>query len=77
MTNRKPKDDVNRQMDTQNFQQDLSTESATHKTSSDDVGENNPPANLAAAIRARFAPLGGVELEIPPRTSMREPRDFE
>lgn len=35
------------------------------------------PANLASAIRARFAPLGGVELEIPPRPPMREPPRFE
>ncbi len=27
--------------------------------------------NLASAIRARFAPLGGVELDIPPRSPMR------
>ena len=32
-----------------------------------------PPPNLAALIRARVAPVGGVELEIPPRTGMREP----
>ena len=36
-----------------------------------------PPANLAEAIRARFAPLGGVELEIPPRDPMRDPPRFE
>lgn len=35
-----------------------------------------PPANLAAAIRARFAPLGGVEMPEVPRESMREPPDF-
>ena len=29
--------------------------------------------DLAAAIRARFAPLGGVELETPPRSPMRRP----
>ena len=29
--------------------------------------------NLAEAIRARIAPLGGVELEIPPREAIREP----
>ncbi len=34
------------------------------------------PANLASAIRARFAPFGGVELEIPPREPMREPLRF-
>lgn len=34
------------------------------------------PTNLASAIRARFAPLGGVELEIPARQPMREPLSF-
>lgn len=34
------------------------------------------PRNLAAAIRARFAPLGGVDLELPPREPMREPPTF-
>ena len=32
---------------------------------------------LAAAIRRRFAPLGGVELELPPRAPGREPPRFE
>lgn len=32
--------------------------------------------NLADAIAARFDPLGGVELDIPPREPMREPPDF-
>lgn len=34
------------------------------------------PENLAEAIRKRFAPLGGVELELPKREPMREPPDF-
>ena len=29
--------------------------------------------DLASTIRARFAPLGGVELDLPPREPMREP----
>lgn len=33
--------------------------------------------NLAAAIRARFAPLGGVELPEIPREPMREPPRFD
>ena len=33
--------------------------------------------NLASAIRARFAPLDGVELEIPPRSPMRKPPRFD
>lgn len=32
---------------------------------------------LAAAIRRRFAPLGGIELELPPREAGREPPRFE
>ncbi|MBV9590530.1 MAG: plasmid stabilization protein [Hyphomicrobiales bacterium] len=31
------------------------------------------PANLVTAIRARFAPLGGVELPEMPREPVREP----
>ena len=34
-------------------------------------------ADLAAAIRRRFAPLGGVELELPQRQGGREPPHFE
>ena len=33
--------------------------------------EHAPPANLARAIHDRFAPLGGVDLDIPPREPMR------
>ncbi len=33
--------------------------------------------DLVRAIRSRFAPLGGVELELPPREPMREPPDFD
>jgi plasmid stability protein len=32
--------------------------------------------NLAEAIRRRMAPLGGVELVIPPRKMGRRPPDF-
>jgi len=35
-----------------------------------------PPGDLAAAIRRRVAPLGGVELALPAREPMREPPDF-
>jgi plasmid stability protein len=33
-----------------------------------------PPANLAESIRRRFARFGGVELKIPPREPIRDPR---
>jgi plasmid stability protein len=35
-----------------------------------------PPKNLAEAIHARFAPLGGLELDLPPRDEMAEVRVF-
>lgn len=35
------------------------------------------PRNLADAIRAWIAPLGGVDLELPPRVPMREPPSFD
>ena len=40
-----------------------------------DTGEA-APSDLAAFTRECFAPLGGVELDIPPRGAMREPPDF-
>jgi len=36
-----------------------------------------PERNLAARIAARFAPLGGVDLDLPPREPMREPPRFD
>ena len=33
--------------------------------------------NLYERVHARFAPLGGVDLELPPRTPPREPPSFE
>ena len=39
--------------------------------------ELSAPADLASAIRSRFAPLGGVELDLPSRDPMRDPPRFE
>ena len=41
------------------------------------VEQKEPPRNLASAIRTRIAPLGGVDLELPPRGPMREPPSFD
>ena len=35
------------------------------------------PTNLGTAIHELFRPLGGVELEMPPREPMREPPRFD
>ena len=40
------------------------------------VGWEAEPENLASFIRECFEPVGGVELELPPREAMREPPDF-
>lgn len=40
-------------------------------------GGESQPGNLAQAIRARFAPLGGVELPETPREPMRPPIDLD
>ena len=42
----------------------------------DAVGSKPGTHNLASLIRARFGPLGGVELELPPREPAREPPRF-
>jgi len=39
--------------------------------------EGRSEVNLAEAIRRRFAPLGGVELELPPREPARAPPQFD
>ena len=42
------------------------------------VGEDAVPAKgLGTAIHELFKPLGGVELELPPRGPMREPPRFD
>lgn len=41
------------------------------------VGRKPDSRNLAGLIRARFAPLGGVDLELPPREPAREPPRFD
>jgi len=38
--------------------------------------EGKPTVNLAEAIRRRFAPLGGVELEPHPAVAVRKPPTF-
>ncbi len=38
--------------------------------------EKAAPKDLAKFTRECFAPLGGVELELPPRGPMRDPPDF-
>jgi plasmid stability protein len=43
----------------------------------DVVGRGAPPRDLAAAIRRRVTPLGGVELAIPEREPVPDPVRFD
>ena len=52
-------------------------EEARHILRSALTEERQPAANLADAIRRRFAPFGGVELPEPIRGPLREPPRFE
>ncbi len=38
---------------------------------------DQPEPNLAEAIRRRFAPLGGVDLELPPPELVGDPPSFD
>lgn len=40
------------------------------------LGPSPAPADLGQSIHARFAALGGVELDLPARTPMRTAPDF-
>lgn len=42
-----------------------------------EVGEAAPPSNLAAAIRARVAPFGGIDLDLPAREPIPDPPSFD
>ena len=43
-----------------------------------DAGEHKPSSrNLASIIRSHFGPNNGVDLELPPRDSGREPPAFD
>ncbi len=76
MTIRNLDDDTQQRLRVQAAEHGRSMEEETLAILRMALTEPAPPANLARSIRARFAPLGGVELDIPPREPMREPSRF-
>ncbi len=76
MTIRNLDDDVKAKLRVRAATNGRSMEEEARTILRDAVEEEAEPRDLAQAIRDRFAPLGGVELEIPPREPMREPPDF-
>jgi len=81
LTIRKVDPDVQRRLRIRAAQNGRSMEAELRQIINDAVG-NAPDAKketgraLAEVIRRRFAPYGGVELDIPPREVGREPPDF-
>ncbi len=69
-------DDIKQRLHIQAAKHGRSMEEEAREILRSALAEPAPPANLARAIRARFAPLGGVELDIPPREPMRETSRF-
>ena len=73
MTIRNLSDDLKKRLRIQAAEHGHSMEEEARAILRSALTEQGSPANLARAIRTRFAPLGGVELDIPPRDPMREP----
>ena len=60
-------DDIKRRLRIQAAEHGHSMEEEAREILHSALTEPAPPTNLARAIRARFAPFGGVELDIPSR----------
>lgn len=76
ITIRNLSDDIKRRLRIQAAEHGHSMEEEAREILRIALAESGPPTDLVQAIRARFAALGGVDLEIPPRDPMREPPDL-
>ena len=77
MTIRNLDDDIKKRLRIQAAEHGHSMEEEARAILRAALTRTGSPTNLARAIRARFAPLGGVELEVPPREPMRELPRFD
>lgn len=77
ITIRNLQDDVKRRLRIRAAEHGRSMEEEAREILREVVGEAKPAHNLAAAIRARVAPLGGIALDLPPREPMRDPPAFD
>ena len=73
ITIRNLEDDLKRRLRVRAAEHGRSMEEEAREILRTVVGEAAPPRDLASAIRARVALLGGVDLDLPARDSMREP----
>jgi len=76
LTIRNLDDDVKHRLRVRAAEHGRSMEEEVRTILSRAVTENSTSRNLVETIKARTAPLGGVDLEIPSRGPMREPPDF-
>ena len=70
-------DDVKRRLRIRAAEHGRSMEEEAREILREVVGDVKPTHNLAAAIRARVAPLGGATLDLPAREPMRDPPAFD
>ena len=70
-------DDVKTRLRVRAAQHHRSMEEEVRIILRDAVERKADTRNLAEVIRARIAPLGGVDLELPPRGPGREPPSFD
>jgi len=76
ITIRNLEDDIKQRLRVRAAQHGRSMEEEAREILRREMGEDAPARNLAAAIRARIAPFGGVDLAIPSREPLREPPRF-
>jgi len=76
ITIRNLEDDLKRRLRIRAAEHGRSMEEEAREILRQIVSEPPTPSDLAAAIRTRFAALGGVEVELPPREPVREPPRF-
>jgi plasmid stability protein len=76
ITIRNLEDDLKRRLRVRAAEHGRSMEEEAREILRNVVSEPAPPRNLAAAIRSRIAPLGGMELALPPREPIQELAQF-
>lgn len=77
VTIRNLEDDLKRRLRMRAAEHGRSMEEEGREILREAVAEAAPPRNLASAIRARIAPLGGVDLTLPTREPARDPSRFQ
>ena len=73
ITIRNLEDDLKRRLRVRAAEHGRSMEEEAREILRQVVAVPSPPRDLAAAVRARVAKVGGVELDIPAREPIREP----